>query len=641
MCGLAGIFSPAGTFRVTPSYLERMRDTMSHRGPDGVGLWISSDQSVGLAHRRLAIIDLSEAASQPMANDDGSVQIVYNGEIYNHRELRRQLQDEKPIAWRTDHSDTEVILRAYERWGIESLARLRGMFAIAIWDGRKRELWLCRDRFGIKPLYWSSHQGRIAFASEIKALLADPEQPRALDEQALAEYLSLMCTPAPRTLFAGISKLAPGCCVKVDSLGRIAEHRWYDLWAHVGPGKAVSGDGVYEQVRSTVEDAVRSHKVSDVALGVFLSGGMDSSTNALLFSKDLEGPVNTFSIGYAGDHDTYQNELVYARQVATLVNANHHERVLTERDFLEFIPRMIHLQDEPIADPVCMPIHYVSQLARQHGVKVCQIGEGADELFYGYPAWKQWLRLQEALPWDGSGALGRGASRVMAIAGARNNRFFDALNRSDGGRPVFWSSALGLTDSQKSAVLGGELGRRVCAHDSWATIAPLWQRFRNSAWEQSSLAWMTFVELSLRLPELLLMRVDKMAMGVSLEARVPFLDHEVVELACSIPQAVRTGGGESKHLLKQAMRGLLPANIIDRPKRGFGVPVREWLAGELGARMHRQLESFCRDTGIFDMQGVRSLLGGRSRVRGWYLYNFALWHRHFIEGVSTERLLEC
>lgn len=639
MCGLAGVLSTTGQFPVTVSYLEKMRDTMIHRGPDGAGLWISADRSVGLAHRRLAIIDLSDAAAQPMATDDGLLQIVFNGEIYNHRELRKKLDEQQRILWRTDHSDTEVILRAYQAWGIESLAHLRGMFAIALWDGRTRDLWLCRDRFGIKPLYWAQHHGRITFASEIKALLSDPEQPRALNERALAGYLSFMCTPAPDTLFSGINKLPPGCCLRIDVQGRVTEKRWYELWKHVDPKGVAPGAGLYEQVRNTVENAVQSHKIADVPLGVFLSGGVDSSTNALLFSKGAPTAVNTFSIGYRGNHSTYENELTHARRMADLVHANHHERLLAEEDLLEFLPRMIHLQDEPIADPVCMPIYYVSKLARDNGIKVCQVGEGADELFYGYPAWRYWLRLQKVLSAPGGGLAARAASLAMATAGLRNNRAFDAMHRAVHGYPVFWSSALGLTAFEKNSILGASLRPKLSAIDGREFIGPLWKRFREQAWEPSALNWMTYIELNLRLPELLLMRVDKMAMGVSLEARVPFLDHHVVELACAIPQATRIGGGESKHVLKQAMRGLLPDSIIDRPKRGFGVPIREWLDAGLRGRIERQLENFCRDTGIFDLEGVRTLLGGRSRVRSWYLYNVALWHRHFIEGISQDCLL--
>ena len=639
MCGIAGAFSASSTFRITVPYLAALRDAIAHRGPDGVGAWVSPNQSVGLAHRRLAIIDLSDEALQPMPNLDGSLQIVFNGEIYNHRELRRELDGLARIPWRTDHSDTEVILRAYEAWGIDCLHRLRGMFAFAIWDGRARQLWLCRDRFGIKPLYWSSHHGRFTFASEIKALLVDPDQPRRLNEAALMDYLSLMCTPAPETLFAGIRKVPAGAWVRIDEHGTVTESRWYELLDHIDRAGVATGDDIYDQVRSVVTDAVRSHQVSDVPMGVFLSGGVDSSTIAVQSRLEDGERLNTFSIGYAGDYQTYGNELEYARQIAGSLGANHHERLLTEQDLVDFLPRMVHLQDEPIADPVCIPVYYVSQLAREHGVKVCQVGEGADELFYGYPFWRHWRRIIGfGTRWQSTLAA-RTARTLTGLGGFGQSRAFDILARAAAGRPVFWTSAEGLTAEQRSSILNGEWRVRSRQHDTWNAIAPLWDRFNRSAVDRAPLNWMTFAELNLRLPELLLMRVDKMGMGTSLEARVPFLDHHVVELAMSIPEAARTAGGESKHLLKQAMRGRVPDNIIDRPKRGFGVPVREWLGGALGQRIERELQTFADDTGVFDMNGVRALLAGSSKVRIWYLYNFVLWHRLFIEGVPQDRLI--
>ena len=639
MCGLAGAIRLTGDFAITTPYLVKMRDTMVHRGPNGAGVWAAANGSVGLAHRRLSIIDLSDAAGQPMSNDNGSIRVVFNGEIYNHAEIRAELNALRPIAWRTDHSDTEVLVRAYEVWGIDCLHRFRGMFAIAIWDETQSCLWLVRDRIGIKPLYWSQHHGRIIFASEIKALLADPDQPRAVDEEALAGYMAFICTPAPMTLFQGIRKMEPGTWLRIGADGAIREKRWYDVWDHAGAALAPTGDALYEKVLESLDEVVKLHKVGDVPMGVFLSGGVDSSANTILFSRSQSTPVNTFSIGYDGDYRTYTNELPYAKKMAESVGASHHERVLNEQDMLNFLPHMIHLQDEPIADPVCMPVYYVSKLARDNGITVCQVGEGADELFNGYSAWRHWLRLQQMVSTPAGGALGWLAHGAMAATGRRNNRIFDALQRSVRSQPVFWSSAQGPTMAERNTLLGSGLRKRLAGLDGWSSVQPLWNRFQEKAWEPSPLNWISFVDLSIRLPELLLMRVDKMAMGVSLEARVPFLDHRFVELALSIPQTVKTRNGESKHVLKQALRGLLPSEIIDRPKRGFGVPVEEWLNGRLGKNIHTELDRFCKQTGIFDMQGVEKLLSGKSRVRTWYLYNFALWHKHFIEGVSEDNLI--
>jgi len=631
MCGIVGaLVFDAGHFTVSESYLAAMRETMLHRGPDGAGLWVSPDARVGLGHRRLSIIDLSTAAAQPMGNEDGTIQIVFNGEIYNHAELRRELEDGGRHRWRTDHSDTEVIVHAFEEWGIGCLERFRGMFAIAIWDARRRELWLVRDRIGVKPLYYSVHHGRIVFGSEIKALLRDPDQKRAVHEEALFHYLSFLATPAPQTLFDGIRKLPGGSCLRIGADGRIEERRWWDAWDHVEPLSGVSEEELAGRILAELRTAVRLRKVSDVPVGVFLSGGIDSSTNAALFSEGETTRVKTFTIGFAGDYRSYRNELEYARSMAARVGAEHHERLLTADDLLDFLPQMIRLQDEPIADPVCVPLYYVSKLARDHGVVVCQVGEGADELFWGYPSWKKSLELQRLAAIPGGRYLARSALPWLRLSGRGDTNGYEWLRRAACAQPVFWGGAEAFADLPKHRLLGPRLRRMFAGRTSWEALVPIRERFLQRAWEPSPLHWMTYLDLNLRLPELLLMRVDKMTMGVSLEGRVPFLDHKLVELALGIPSALKTRNGVLKYLLKKAVRGLIPDELIDRPKQGFGVPVEEWFLGALGVRADRELASFCDQTDFLDREEVRRLLGGGRRAHGWYLLNLALWWKEFI-----------
>ena len=399
MCGISGVLAFTNSnFEVTPEFLVCMRDTMIHRGPDGAGLWISPDRRVGLAHRRLSIIDLSTAAAQPMSNGDESLQIVFNGEIYNHAEIRRELEEKGHRRWKTDHSDTEVILHAFEEWGIACLQKFRGMFAIALWDLKLRRLWLIRDRIGVKPLYYSIHHGRVTFASEIKALLQDPGQARAVNEEAFFHYLSFISTPAPDTLFAGIRKLQPGSFLTIDADGQHREERYWDVLDHTTPLTGVSEEEIAERLLAELRTSVALRNISDVPVGVFLSGGIDSSTNAALFSESVSERVNTFSVGYDRDYRGCKSELPQARQFAAGIGAVHHERVLTQQDFLDFLPRMIYLQDEPIADPVCMPVYFLSKLARDNGTVVAQAGEGSDELFWGYQHWKQ---IRNLIRWDG------------------------------------------------------------------------------------------------------------------------------------------------------------------------------------------------------------------------------------------------
>lgn len=631
MCGIVGTLAfDSSSGGLTLATIIQMRDAMAHRGPDGCGAWISEDGRIGFGHRRLSIIDLSDAASQPMQNADGSLTLIFNGEIYNHAEIRAELEKSGNYRWKTDHSDTEVILHAFAQWGIECVEKFRGMFAFALWDARERELWLVRDRIGVKPVYYSVHHGRITFASEIKALLCDPEQDRAVDEESFYHFLSFLTTPAPKTLFRGIHKLPGGTWLRARADGSIHEHRYWDVLDHIKPLTGKSDDELAGSIREELRTAVRLRKVSDVPVGVFLSGGIDSSVNAVLFAENTATPVETFSIGYDDNYRSYPSELPYARRIAEQVGAHHHERILSQQDLIDFLPEMIRLQDEPIADPVCVPVYYVSKLARDSGVRVCQVGEGADELFCGYPLWRLKLQLQKYGDLAPLVVKKAGLAGLDACGGGDSHPY-EWLRRSSAGLPVFWGGAESFTEAGKHRLLSPRLRRELKGLSSWDALSPIFQRFNQNAWECSTLAWMTYLDLNFRLPELLLMRVDKMSMGASLEARVPFLDHKFVELAMSIPAEVKTRNGNLKYILKKAVRGLIPDDLIDRKKQGFGVPVREWFSDRLGDFARDELRKFCRDTDFLDANEV-DLLAKKDGKRAWYLLNFALWWRHSVGG---------
>lgn len=631
MCGIVGSFTFRNSdFLVTESYITRMSDTMVHRGPDGAGVWLSKDGRVGLGHRRLSIIDLSQTAAQPMCNEDGTLWVSFNGEIYNHAEIRAELKTVGGHQWKTDHSDTEVILHAFEQWGITCLHKFRGMFAIALWDSRVRELWLIRDRIGIKPLYYSIHNNRITFASEIKALLEDPDQRRAVHEEAIYHYLSFLTTPSPQTLFDGIKKLPGGTWLKITEDGGVHEQRYWDVWDYTKPLINVSEDEIARMILSELRTAVKLRKVSDVPVGVFLSGGIDSSTNAALFSEEEGRPINTFSIGYEGEYQTYQNELNYARRMATEVGAQYHERLLTMEDLITFLPQMVHLQDEPIADPVCVPVYYVSKLARDNGVIVCQVGEGADELFWGYPGWMTALKLQRLDDLPVPRLFKKIGLPCLRLLGKDMTSYYEWLRRGAEGEPVFWGGAEAFTETQKRRLLSPRLRKKFINFSSWEALKPIRRRFEEKAWEKSHLNWMTYLDLNLRLPELLLMRVDKMTMGVSLEGRVPFLDHKFVELAMGIPEAIKTKNGTLKYILKKAVRGLIPDELIDRKKQGFGVPVYEWFFDKLGEQIRRELSDFCDKTDFLDRVEVMRMIDQGNGPQAWYLFNLALWWKEYI-----------
>jgi asparagine synthase (glutamine-hydrolysing) len=630
MCGIVGAisFNPE-SFRVKDSYLRPMRDVMEHRGPDGSGLWLSSNGKVGFGHRRLSIIDLSTAATQPMVSDDGQVVLTFNGEIYNHAEIRAELEKEGITNWQSN-SDTEVILNAYIKWGIECIHKFRGMFAFAIWDGRTDEMYIVRDRIGIKPVYFAKQDDRFIFASEIKALLKDANLKREVNEEALFHFLSFITTPAPMTLFKGVNKLEPATYLHITADGSVNKVKWWDV-LDANVEEITQEKEATTKLMQELDIAVKYRKVSDVPIGVFLSGGIDSSTNTALFSEEGKLPVKTFSMGYDGEYDSCKNEFVYAREVAEKFNAEHFEKSLTIDEMLDFLPRMVWLQDEPIADPVCVPVYFVSKLAKENGVTVCQVGEGADELFCGYPSWMAKLKLAKVNALPCPRFIKKSLLWGLKKAGKDETFYYECLRRGAEGQPIFWGGVDVFTESHKQRLLSPRLRKKFAGKTSYDVIAPIYECYKQKAKKFSLLSWMTYMDLNLRLPELLLMRVDKMSMGVSLEGRVPFLDHKFVEFAFHLPEKIKIQGGILKSVLKSAVRGLIPDNIIDRKKQGFGMPVYEWYFEKLGDQTKQILEEFCDETDYFDKEEVFKLLASGKGSHIWYILNFALWWNHYIK----------
>jgi asparagine synthase (glutamine-hydrolysing) len=636
MCGFAGILTfPHRDSDTTPELLRAMSDTIAHRGPDDEGVYLAPDRALGFAFRRLSIIDLSPAGHQPMANADGSVWIVFNGEIYNHRALRGELEA-AGHAYRS-RSDTETLLYAYEEWGERFVERLEGMFAIALWDARRRRLLLYRDRLGVKPLYHAVAGGRLVFASEIKAILAHPAVTASMDPEAFYHYCTFIHTPAPRTLFAGISKLEPAHYLRVEADGRMELVRyWHPLAARVDAAAYADEETVAERIRALFRAAVEKRMMSDVPFGVFLSGGIDSSANVAVMAQLMSRPVDTFTVAIKDQEAT--NEFQWARRIARQFGANHHEIVIDDAGFLDLLPLIVRHQDEPLADPVCFPLYHVSKLARESGTIVIQVGEGSDELFAGYTNYLRAVRFQRAaraidrLP----RALGRAASAAASplLAALRVDYRQNMVKHLLEGVPVFWSNATAFYETEKRRLLAPFLAATGLEANSYALVAAAFARNRAYGGTDDLMeivAW----ELQNRLAELLLMRVDKVTMSVSLEARVPFLDHALVEYAVRIPTAMKIRGGVTKAILKRAFRGLLPDEIIDRKKIGFAGSGKTMLTRDILAHARALLLSSRH--GYFDTAYVRGLLDEYER-RGinytpqiWALYNFELWHRMWIE----------
>jgi len=604
-----------------------------------MGTYVSEDRKLGLGFRRLAIIDLSTAGHQPMCNEDGSIWIVFNGEIYNHADYREQLQAlGHPYKGR---SDTETILHLYEEFGLDCVQKLRGMFAIALWDQRRSRLWLVRDRLGIKPLYYTFQDGVLIFASEIKAILEYPGVSRDVDDEALSDYLTFMVAAAPKTLFKNIYKLPAGHFLTVDAGGDRKITRYWDV-STAGENGCKSPEDYSARLSELLEESVRLRMMSDVPFGAFLSGGLDSSANVALMARHTDQPVNTFSVGFK-KYEEY-NELQYARQISREFGTNHREVLIDDRDALDYLPQLVDSQDEPIADWVCVPLYFVSKLVRDSGVIVAHVGEGSDELFTGYTSYLKWLKLNRSWPilrlapqfiWQGGINVAANLARSGVQGAERLGRWFNYISNEDGS---FWGNAIVFRGQQKDLLLKGRYWNGNRPANSKRIIESFYNELAQSGSDYDALREIIYVELKQRLSELLLMRVDKISMSTSIEARVPFLDHKLVEFAMSIPTSIRIEGNRQKALLKRAVRGLIPDNIIDRPKQGFGAPVATWFRNELKSQVRSVLlESRIHQRGYFDLDFIRFLLdahqsGAQDKsTQLWTLYNLAQWYEHWID----------
>jgi asparagine synthase (glutamine-hydrolysing) len=638
MCGINGIFAFNDSFACDEELATRMRDTMGHRGPDDGDTWVSPDGRLALGHRRLSIVDLSAAGRNPMPNEDGTVWITYNGEVYNHRALREELEA-KGHVYRSN-TDTETILHLYEEEGPRCVERLQGMFGFAIWASRKQELFLARDRLGIKPVYFAQPAGGFVFASEIKALLEHPAISPDLDEDAFVHYLTFVCTPAPLTMFKGIHKLAPGERMTVRR-DRVEREIW---WSPMSPSAAaqvadMDEEQIEERLLELLRASIKKRMMADVPFGVFLSGGVDSSTNVALMSELMTDPVRTFSVGFK-EHEQY-NELGYAREISKRFGTDHHEVILDVDDLESFMPELIHHQDEPIADWVCVPLYFVAKLARDNGTIVVQVGEGSDELFHGYDHYISAARFRRRFwePFQRVPRPLRQATSRMALGLServgRGEVHVQALREAADGRLPFWGGAICYRGTLKERVMAnGGNGR---GPSSYEVVERFWRQAERERPGADLLQKMTYLELKQRLAELLLMRVDKMTMATSVEARVPFLDHELVEFAMALPPEMKVRDGVGKYILKKAVGDVLPRHIVYRKKQGFGAPVAEWFKGDLGRRAQQEIRnSSLAERGLLDYDQLDRMWDAHRAgpvnwaFHLWNVYNVSAWHDYWV-----------
>ena len=640
MCGIAGIVARDGLHPDEHARVLAMRDVLSHRGPDGAGLHL--DPHAALAHRRLSIVDLA-GGHQPLANEDETIWVTFNGEIYNHRAVRSVLE-QAGHRYRT-HSDTETIVHAYEEWGDDCVSRFRGMFAFAIWDARRQRLLLVRDRLGVKPLYWArgsqpDRGERILFASEIKALLESRLVPRRENRSALPEILANRYTAGTETLFEGVFKLAPGHRLTYQH-GRMDITQYWDV-PQDGPDpdlERMRPAALVDRFRSLLEESVRLRLMADVPLGAFLSGGIDSTAVTALMARQIDRPVQTFSVAF---EDRAFSELEYSREAARAIGADMHEIVISDGDFFGALPRLVWHEDEPIAHPSSVPLHFVSALARQH-VKVVLTGEGSDELLAGYGKyprsmanWRLGGLYERVVP----APLRRiiAGSLVPALpepARRYATRSFLAMQREPAA--MFLDNFAAIPAAARRELLTPSVAD---AGDPYNTSL----QFFSAAGASSLLDRLLYTDIKTYLVELL-MKQDQMSMSTSIESRVPFLDHELVEFAARLPPAMKLSGLTTKRILREAMRGVIPDRILSRPKMGFPVPFGSWAAGRwYDVARDVLLDHRTLQRGVVDGAAMQQLLTDHrsGRRRGgdaiWALLNLELWYRTFIDGDGIQTL---
>jgi asparagine synthase (glutamine-hydrolysing) len=637
MCGIAGILEFGEKEHVDSSALRRMCDVMAHRGPDDDGIFTQG--RIGLGMRRLSIVDLA-TGHQPLSNEDGSIWVVFNGEIYNHRALREDLIS-RGHGYRTQ-SDTETIVHLYEEYGKDCVRHLRGMFAFAIWDARRKSLFIARDRLGIKPLYYRLSDHNLLFGSEIKVLLAYLDVPRDFNRTALPEYLAFGYLSSDETFYHGVRKLMPGHRLEINERGELHVEKYWDL---LPPAEDKAHDERYyvESYRELLEGAVNSHLMSDVPLGVFLSGGLDSSAVAALMTKIRREPIETFSVGYA--EQTY-SELPYARTVAQHLKSVHREVLVSREDFVGALPKLIWHEDEPIVWPSSVALFFVAQLARER-VKVVLTGEGSDETLAGYSRYAFTLKniaFDRAYRGFVPRALRRSirdsiatSSWINATARRKLSHTFLGLDGESWTSFYLDNFFSAFNQKDQRSLLTDDFGHEIEAGCAYRNVLRYW--------EQSSgelLQRLLYTDIKTYLVELL-MKQDNMSMAASIESRVPFLDHVLVEWAMQVPANIQIHGMAGKRILKKAMENLLPHSIIYRPKLGFPTPWSGWLVGaQLDDIERLLLEPRSMNRGFFQRAAVEKLFREhRARYRDhydriWRLLNLEIWHRVCLEGESHE-----
>ena len=638
MCGITGLIVEGALAPDDRGRVIAMRDVIRHRGPDDAGLYL--DERAALGHRRLSIVDLA-AGHQPLANEDESIWIVFNGEIYNHADLRPVLEA-AGHRYRT-RSDTETIVHAYEQWGDGCVERLRGMFAFALWDAHRRRLLLARDRLGVKPLYWSRVGDRLLFGSEIKSLLASGLIVPRARESALPELLGTRYLSGEETLFDGIHRLMPGHTLVFEN-GEVRVRQYWEI--PVGRAAedltAQRDADLVDRFRALLEESVRIRLMADVPLGMFLSGGLDSSAIAALMAGMIDRPLQTFSVAFK---DRAFSELDYARQVSTAIKADAHEIVIDDNEFFGALPRLLWHEDEPIAHPSSVPLYFVSALASRH-VKVVLTGEGSDELLAGYGKYpralvnwraaKAYAMVPEAMrSWVAQSVVPSMPGRLARYA----KRSFLAMPRT--AEAMFFDNFASIGVGRQRTLLASRYAALATPEQAYGASRAF---FDKPSANSTVLDRLLYTDLKTYLVELL-MKQDQMSMAASIESRVPFLDHRLVEFVATLPPRMKLRGFTTKWILRDAVKRVLPAEILTRRKMGFPVPFGLWMRGRWqSVARDVLLDRRTRERGIVDPAAIDRLIADHASGAQeggdaiWSLMNLELWYRTFIDGLGTQTL---
>jgi asparagine synthase (glutamine-hydrolysing) len=622
MCGINGFLALSGLETKDPEQLiARMNGAIRHRGPDDEGVWRNAERTLYLGHRRLSILDLSSSGHQPMSLSDGTT-VVFNGEIYNFCRLKSQL----PRYLFRSQSDTELLLALYRSKGEACLDDLNGMFAFAIWDPAESRLFLARDRIGKKPLYYTTQGGVFAFSSEIKALVTLPWVRAELDEEALYYFLTFNFVPAPLTMFRNIFKFHPGHKMRVGPEGIQSYEPFWEVAYERQPERQ---EELEEKILTALRRSVDLRMTSDVPVGAFLSGGVDSGGIVALMSQRANYPIKTFSIGFAGEsaYDESEN----ARELARRYRTDHYARQVTREDLREFLPKVVDVFDEPMADPTSIPIYFLAEMASQQGTKVVLTGDGPDEILLGYRNWLPYVRLYPL--YRAYGRLPRAIRvGVAAMAGYLDDRSpgYEILHRAAHNQEFFWGNAPTFKEGTKRRFLTPELSCRTRQFSCHDIISSFRNQYRKAG-ANVSLSdpnWMAYLGLKFIIPNFYMYRSDRLGMAHSVEIRAPYLDYEFVNLALSITPEWKTRRGVPKYIFKKALERELPQHVTSGPKRGFCVPLRQWAGDIMVDYLSQHLKRFCNETGLFHYAPMRQQVDAARNGRTNDAYN--LWTIYFL-----------